>query len=108
MFVYERERDTALVVGAGIPDAWLNDTAGIRVSELPTYYGLISYVMQKRGNAVRVDLTGRIAIPRGGVAIVSPLGRPVTAVLVNGVRRRVPRSTEVTVRKLPASVEFRY
>jgi len=31
MFVYERERDNALVVGAGIPESWVRDPAGVAV-----------------------------------------------------------------------------
>ena len=38
LFVYEREVDSTLVLGAGIPDAWLADS-GVTVHGLSTWWG---------------------------------------------------------------------
>ncbi len=39
LVAYEREADGALVIGAGIPAAWVRDPAGVRVRTLPTHHG---------------------------------------------------------------------
>jgi F5/8 type C domain-containing protein len=108
MFVYEREKDTALVVGAGIPEEWLNGPEGVEVRDLPAYDGLLSYSMKKSGGIVRLDLSGSLRVPAGGLVFPSPLERKIKSVRVNGVRARAGRSSEITVRKLPASIEFSY
>ncbi len=63
---------------------------------------------QKTGILVRLEMSGSIRVPSGGLVLPSPLEQKVKSVTVNGVRVRANRSAEVTVRKLPASIEFRY
>lgn len=108
MFVYERERDTALVVGAGIPEQWLSQPEGIEARDLPTYYGLLSYSMKRSGSVVQLEVTGRLSVPGGGVVIKSPLQKKIQSVMVNGVVTKSPRLSEFTIRKLPASIQIRY
>jgi hypothetical protein len=108
MFVYERERDTALVVGAGIPEQWLSQPAGIEVKDLPTFYGLLSYSMKKAGSVVRLEVTGSLSVPGGWLVIKSPLQKKIKSVIVSGVLTRTTRSSEFTIRKLPASIQIRY
>ena len=112
MFVYEREKDTALVIGAGIPEEWLNGPEGVEVRDLPTFYGLLSYAMKKSGKKsapiIRLELSGGVRVPGGGLVVPSPLEQKLTSVRINGVQARANRSSEVIVRKLPASIEFRY
>ena len=107
MFVYERESDTALVVGAGIPDEWVMDASGVSVKDLPTFYGPLSYSVKGLGKTVWFNVSGNLTVPPGGLVIESPLSRKMRSVLVNGAKHR-SRSSEFTIRKLPAVIEIRY
>ncbi|MDD2763533.1 MAG: discoidin domain-containing protein [Opitutaceae bacterium] len=114
MFVYEREQDEALVVGAGIADEWVNDPAGIEVSNLPTYYGGLSYTIKPEagpadgaGRTIVVKLDGRIAIPAGKIVLKSPLSERIASVTGDG--RLLPGGKdEIQIDKLPATVTIRY
>ncbi|QBB70776.1 coagulation factor 5/8 type domain-containing protein [Pseudolysobacter antarcticus] len=70
MFAYEREADQSLVIGAGLPSAWLEGN-GIAIENLRTPYGKLSYslkhVLKKR--ILHID-TG-IDAPGGLVFIAS-------------------------------------
>jgi hypothetical protein len=114
MFVYEREPDDALVVGAGIADEWVNDPAGVEVSNLPTYYGNLSYTIKAEGapdagpgRNVVVRLRGDLSVPSGQIVLKSPLARKIES--VSGDGRWLPgKPTEIRIEKLPATVIIRY
>lgn len=108
MFVYERERDNALVVGAGLSDAWVNDPAGVTVTALPTYYGNITYSVRKEGRTVVVQLGGDIAIPSGKIVLKSPLSQRIRSASINKRLVKVSKENEIVIGKLPARVELRY
>jgi len=108
MFVYEREQDHALVVGAGIADAWLDDTSGVSVRSLPTYYGPISYTVRKSGKKVTVSIDGPLRMPAGKILLASPLDKPVTAAKLNGKRAAFNKKKELVIAKLPATIEITY
>jgi len=77
MLAYERERDTALVVAAGVPASWLADS-GVAVRGLHTRWGTLGYRLT--GTAPRLDLrSGAIAfdatdlrLPPGGIVLELP------------------------------------
>ena len=108
MFVYERERDTALVLGAGIPGSWLADTSGIDVGGLPTYYGRLSYRMQRIHNSFTVSISGALQIPSGGIVVTSPIAEPAKRITVNGTPVIPNAVQDVTVRELPATILREY
>lgn len=88
LLAFERERDGALVIGAGLAPAWI--ARGIRVAGLSTHYGTLGYSMTEERDGIRVRIGEGLTIPRGGIVIVSPLdGR------------------ESVVRRLPADVLLR-
>jgi hypothetical protein len=64
--------------------------------------------MRGNGNAVRVELRGRMTIPRGGIALASPYNRVVRAAQVNGHAAAVGTNGEVLIRGLPATVTLSY
>jgi hypothetical protein len=68
MIAYERPRDRALVLAAGIPDAWLAGD-GISVERLRTPYGVLSYSLRAEGRRLRIAwrLEGRA--PPGGLVL---------------------------------------
>ncbi len=83
MLAYEREEDDALVLGAGIPDSWLDK--GVRVRGLSTIYGPLSFSAQRFGKRVVVEISG-VRVPKGGIVLRLP-----------GVRERVIRKLSDTI-----------
>ncbi|HEV8538450.1 MAG TPA: discoidin domain-containing protein, partial [Bacteroidota bacterium] len=108
MFVYEREDDTSLVVGAGLADAWVNDTAGIHVRNLPTYYGDISYDVMAAANKVSVVLRGDVRVPPGRIILKSPLSKKFTGATIDRKRLRKVNGKEIVIHRLPALIELTY
>lgn len=108
MFVYERESDTSLVVGAGLADAWVNDPAGVDVGGLPTYYGTISYTVRKTGRTVTVQMGGDIRIPPGKIVLKSPLSKRIRSVLMNGKKSTSWKGSDIIITKLPSRIAVSY
>ena len=114
MFVYERERDDALVLAAGVADEWVLDPAGVEVSQLPTYYGNINYSIKSvtasasgQRRELVVEIRGDIAVPPGGIVLKSPLSQPISSVSGNG-HLVAPDSAEIKIEQLPATVSISY
>ena len=112
MFVYEREQDDALVLAAGVADAWVLDPAGIEVVSLPTYHGKLSYTVKSRatttdgaGPAVEVTIAAGVRVPPGGVILRSPLSRPIRAVHGDG---KLTHQNEIRIDTLPARLSIAY
>jgi hypothetical protein len=91
LFVYDDDASDALVIAAGIPEAWLT-AEGVSVRGLRTPYGEISYVLRQEENELVLEVEGDV--PPGGFIFPWPLsaqplraefnGRPI--VLDNGYR----------------------
>ncbi len=103
MLAYERDRDGALVLGAGAPPAWL-EGAGIRVRRLRTPYGELSFAMRRDGDSLRVRVEAGITVPAGGIVLQPPLPWANAAVTVDGTPGRISAAGAVVVRSLPADV----
>ena len=106
MFAYERESDTTLVLGAGISESWLSGTDRIGVEGLPTFYGSLTYYMQRSAAGISVDVSGALRMPSGGVEVRSPLDQPGSGALVDGVATALEPEGGVRLRKVPAHVVF--
>jgi hypothetical protein len=109
MLAYERDDDHALVLAAGVPATWLASAPGVAVKRLPTYYGVISYTLVSAGeNAIYLKLGGDLNVPPGGIVLMPPLPRPLSAVTVNGTPVTGFAPGAVTLRAFPADVRFEY
>lgn len=109
LFVYENEADQALVIGAGLPAAWLENPDGVAVKRMPTWHGTLNYRMVMDGpNALKIQLSGDVAAPPGGIIVHSPLDRPIREVTINGQPATVFTTRTVTLSRFPAEVELRY
>jgi len=73
LFAYERDRDHALVLAAGVPEAWLDTAEGVGVKDLRTAYGALTYAYRKQGAAYVLTL-GEGATPPGGYVLQWPAG----------------------------------
>jgi hypothetical protein len=106
MLAYERE-DGALVLGAGLPLAWLKDRGGVAVSKLPTHYGAITYTMRATGeNEIRIDLAGDLEMPKEGIVIAPPV--TIESARIDGEPAKEWHREEVVVRRVPVVVEVAY
>ena len=107
MFAFERESDSTLVLGAGIPESWVTERPGVTVRRLVTHYGLLSYTIRNENGNARVSMQAGLTMPPGGLVVHSPFTRPVRETRVNGVPTPPGPSGGVVVRSLPAEVVFR-
>jgi hypothetical protein len=104
MLAYERESDDALVIGAGVPAAWVREAPGVSVAGLRTWHGALDFEMQGKGAGIEVRIGGGLRVPRGGIVIAAPGVRPGWKARVNGAKAQVSLSGEVIVRAVPATV----
>jgi hypothetical protein len=107
MLAFERESDSSLVIGAGVRDDWVKQDPGVRVTNLSTAYGPLTYDMRASGNTVILNLRAGIKLPPGGIVVWSPLSQPILSAAVDGVPAAV-KGAEIRVRKVPAVVTIRY
>jgi hypothetical protein len=85
LFAYERQADQALVIAAGVSEEWLSDGFEVRVKDLPTYFGKISYSLRRDDpETLRLEIHGDLVFPPGGIVARPPLPRPLRCVRVNG------------------------
>jgi hypothetical protein len=73
MLAYEDEADSLLVIGAGVPAAWLADS-GVTVRDLHTRFGSVSFAMW--GSAAQGTITleagDGFRMPPGGIVVRPP------------------------------------
>jgi len=106
MLAYERESDSTLVVGAGVPIAWARDPAGITVRGLRTRWGALELTSRPSGRHVRMTLRG--VTPPGGIELRAPYGALPQAVFVDGVRTPTTDGGRAVRLRAPAIVELDY
>lgn len=69
MFVYENEYDSTLVIGAGLKQEWIDSPEGMSIEKIPTYFGEISYSINRENDSYHVKLFGDAKIPSGGIVL---------------------------------------
>jgi hypothetical protein len=107
-FVYEREKDQTLVIGAGILEDWVRDPNGVEVKRLPTYYGVLNYKMAMRDNRLHVELDGDLQMPPGQIMLKSPLAVNIKTATVNGKKSKSFTSHEMIVEVFLAKIILSY
>ncbi len=100
LFVYEREVDQALVLGAGIPDSWL-EGEGIAVNNLRTPFGFLSYSLRAEGPRRILKISGD-AKPPGGFILPSFEGDGALSARLGGAPMST-RSHELHVASAPTA-----
>jgi hypothetical protein len=105
LFVFEREVDQALVIGAGIAEEWLAGEGGVVVEHLPTWYGDLSFAMQRPAEGfLQLQLSGGVQLPPGKIVLQPPGDRPLQEVLVNGKPTSNFTPTQAVIEEYPAEV----
>jgi hypothetical protein len=108
LFAYERVSDAALVVAAGVADAWLDD-GEIVVDGLPTWWGPMRYSLRRDGaDALRLRIEPGLTSPPGGIVVMPPHARPLARVEVDGRTLAAVEPDRFTIRQTPADVVIRY
>jgi len=102
MLAYERGRDSALVIAAGVPWSWLRD--GVEVSGVRTTLGALGYAMVARGDTVDVRLEPGLRVPPGGIVVAPPARRAFRRATVDDVSTPLTADGAVIVRRLPARI----
>ncbi|MEO5800934.1 MAG: discoidin domain-containing protein [Gemmatimonadales bacterium] len=105
LFVYEREADSALIVAAGIPDAWLVGE-GVTVERLSTWWGPLSYTAKRTATTTVVTVPAGLNVPPGGLIVHAPGSSRPVRILLNGAAVQASADGSVTLRALPARIEF--
>ncbi|HEX2483686.1 MAG TPA: hypothetical protein VHQ66_00200, partial [Myxococcota bacterium] len=83
LVAYEDDEAGVLVLGAGVPEAWVREAPGVRVRRLPTHFGPLDLELLAEGDdRVRARLGGECR-PPGGFVLASPFARPLTGVTVD-------------------------
>jgi hypothetical protein len=104
MLAFERERDQALVVAAGVPLEWLASDEGIAVRGMPTWYGTLDFTMRRSSGALDVDLMlDAPTMPAGGIVVRPPCDAALRAVLVDGKPIARFTGSEATIEKVAAT-----
>jgi hypothetical protein len=106
-FAYERADDRSLVLGAGIPEAWVRDDDGVTVRRLRTYYGTLGLRMRARGDTVVVQFDEGLTAPPGGIVVRSPINRPLRSASADGQSVRVA-ADQVVLRRPPRELVLLY
>ena len=106
MFAHERERDSTLVVGAGIPIAWARSDSGVTVTNLRTWWGPLALRVTSAGAVVTIDVRG--VQPPGGIELRAPFGAIPRTAVVNGVATELIDGGRAVRLRGAASVELRY
>lgn len=104
LFVYEEEHDSSLVIGAGVPAAWIESEPGIAV-QLPTLYGRLAYRLLGNSARERLNVGAGIEVPPGGLVYRSPYSARPARVLINGSTANAGPNGEIVIRAVPAVVE---
>jgi hypothetical protein len=79
------------------------------VSDLPTYYGEVSYSIKKDGDRYLFSISGDLNLPEGGIRIKNFNGaRLPVRVTINGNETTDYTAKEITVKGVPATVAIYY
>jgi hypothetical protein len=109
LFAYERERDQALVLAAGLPRKWVDSETGVTVKRLPTWYGTLNYSLRgDASGALRLKLDGDLTLPPGKIVVKAPADKPLREVNVNGKPVSGFAADEAVVGEFPAEVILKY
>jgi hypothetical protein len=107
LFAYERPGDEALVLAAGVSEAWL-EAGDVVVEGLPTAWGPLGYTLRRESpDALRLTIRPGLARPPGGIVLRPPLRGALTGVEIDGRPLERWKPEGVTLVDSPASVVFR-
>lgn len=109
MFVYENEYDQSLVLASALYQDWIDAPEGMSVENLPTYFGKISYSIEKDNDKYFFSIFGEVQLPFNGIKIKNfNRSKMPEKVTVNGKEIIDFNEKEITVDVFPAEVLIYY
>lgn len=95
MFVHE-SKPGGLVIGLGVPDAWIAETGRVGVASAPTHFGTLGVVFERRGDDTAIVFDGALRESPAYVEIA--LERATSAARVTADGKDVARDASGRVR----------
>lgn len=109
MFVYENEYDQSLVLASALYKDWIDSPNGMSIENFPTYYGELSYSINKENTSYKFNIYGNVQLPKNGIKIKNFNGAKLPQkVYVNGKEISSFTHNEINVTEFPALVEIKY
>lgn len=103
-FTQPRESDQAILLGAGLAEAWLRDKDGVRLTGLRVGAGSINLAARAAEGTVTFELSGAGDLPKGGLAVPWPLAGVFRRASLDGIPVRATAGHEVVIHRLPAKI----
>ena len=100
--------DDRLILGGGIDEKWLSSEEGVSVEGMPTYYGKISYALNKEGDVLKIRVDGKAVSPPGGFVFMLPQPKKIKKVSLNGEKIKISSVGDVSFYKIPAEMIVSY
>jgi hypothetical protein len=97
----------ALLIGAGIPHAWIVESPGVEVRALPTPFGSLDLTMRGRGVGMEIDVAGDLRPPPGGLWLALPVESPPRVLEIDGRPVAPPSGGRLRLHHLPVTVSVR-
>jgi hypothetical protein len=104
LFAWHDEEKDALVIGSGVPIAWIEAEPGVVVGNLPTRFGGLSYTMKRTTSGLEIEIQKGLRIPGGGLIVRAPWPESPARVVVNGKSVWPAPRGDLIVRELPARI----
>lgn len=102
LFLYEENQ--AIILGAGIDPAWVNDHATIRFTGFPTWYGPLSARWERlQDGTIHIHIDGQ-AVPPNGFILRLPDAWQNRLLTINDAKQLNMSGPELTFRTLPADI----
>jgi hypothetical protein len=74
MVAAERDASASIVLASGMPWAWISDSEGFSVQNLPTRYGALDFrIRAHKETSIWVEIGASISLPPGGLTLAPPL-----------------------------------
>jgi hypothetical protein len=109
MFVYENEYDQSLVLASALYQDWIDSPDGMSVENLPSYYGEVSFSINKMDKKYRFSIFGDATLPANGIKIKNFNGSKLPLkVIINGRESKDFNNKEIAVKEFPAVVDIYY
>jgi len=96
------------VLGHGIDEQWLLSKRGVSVSNLPTYYGKISYSLKKEDDVLKIRVWGDATSPPRGFVFKLPWAKKIKEINLGEKKWEGFSGEEIVFSDLPVNLVIYY